>query len=141
MTPPPFLQLERNQLGVSSESTDGKMTPTRGELMETTEINDGFVEAPPFNGELDTVEGHLQQTTESSVEENLQQTTESSANERLQQLQEVLRDDICSQLQIVLKLRPLLYWSNAHRPGQWYTQIPSPLINLLLSKIIIDIFP
>ena len=141
MTPPPFLQLERNQLGVSPESTDGKMTPTRGELMETAEINDGFVQVPPFNCELDTVEGHLQQTTESSVEEKLQQTTESSANERLQQLQEVLTADNCSQQQIVLKLRPLLYRSSAHRPGQWYTQIPSPLINLLLSKIIIDIFP
>jgi len=58
-TPPPFLQLQRNQLDVSLESTDGKMTPTRGELMETAEINDGFVEVPPFNGELDTVEGHL----------------------------------------------------------------------------------
>ena len=46
MTPPLFLQLERNQLGVSPESTDGKMTPTRGELMETAEINNGFVEAP-----------------------------------------------------------------------------------------------
>jgi len=84
MTPPPFLQLRRNQLDVSPESTDGKMTPTRGELTETAEINDGFVEAPPFNGELDTVEEHLRQTTESSEEERLQ-STESSVQERLQQ--------------------------------------------------------
>jgi len=95
--PPPPLQLERSQLDVSLESTDGKMTPTRAELMETAEINDGFGEAPPFSGVLDTVEGHLQQTTESSVEERLQQTTGNSANERLQQLQEVLTDDNCSQ--------------------------------------------
>ena len=83
-TPPPFLQLERNQLGVSLESTDGKMTPTRGELMETAEITFGFVEAPPFNGELDTVKEHLRQTTDSSEEEHLQ-STESSVQERLQQ--------------------------------------------------------
>ena len=83
MTPPPFLQLECNQLGVSPESTDGEMTPTRGELMETAEINDGFVQVPPFNGELDTVEEHLRQTTESSEEERLQ-STESSVQERLQ---------------------------------------------------------
>ena len=95
MTPPPILQLERNQLDVSLESTDGKMTPTRGELMETAEIYDG-------NGELDTVEEHLRQTTESSEEEHLQ-STESSVQERLQQLQEVLRDGDCSQLRIVLK--------------------------------------
>ena len=85
MTPPPHLQLERNQLDVSPESTDGKVTPTRAELMETAEITTSFREAPPFSGELDTVEGHLQQTTESSVEERLQQTTGNSANERQQQ--------------------------------------------------------
>ena len=92
MTAPLHLQLERNQLDLSPESTDGKMTPTRAELMETAELSDSLREAsPPFNGALDTVEGHLRQTTESSVEER-------SVKERLLQLQEILLDDNCSQL-------------------------------------------
>jgi len=84
MTPPPHLQLERNQLDLWLESTDRKMTPTCAELMETAEITNSFREAPPFNGVLDTVEEHPRQTTESSEEERLQ-STESSVKERLQQ--------------------------------------------------------
>ena len=76
-TPPPLFQLERNQLDLSLESTDGKMTPTCAELMETAELSDSLREASlPFDSVLDTVEGHLQQTTESSVEERLQQLQE-----------------------------------------------------------------
>jgi len=90
MTPPPFLQLERNQLDVSLESTDGKMTPTRGKLMETAEINDGFEEAPPFSSVLDTVEGHLQQ-----LQKVLWKRTCS-------RLQEVLPTSVYSKLQEVL---------------------------------------
>jgi len=42
MTPPPHLQLRRNQLVLSLESTDGKMTPIRAELMETAEITNNL---------------------------------------------------------------------------------------------------
>ena len=117
MTPPPFLQLERNQLGVSLESTDGKMTPTRGELMETAEINDGFVEAPPFNGELDTVEEHLRQP-QKVLRKSICKVQKVLYKNVYSKLQEVLQDDICSQLRIVLKSRLLLYPSSAHRPRQ-----------------------
>jgi len=85
MTPPPHLQLRRNQLDLSLESTDGKMTPTRTELMETAELTNSLREAsPPFNGVLDMVEEHLRQTTASSEEEHLQ-STGSSVKERLRQ--------------------------------------------------------
>jgi len=72
MTPPPHLQLRCSQLDLSLESTDGKMTPTSAELMETAEITNSFWEAsPPFSGVLDTVEGHLRQTTANTEEELL----------------------------------------------------------------------
>jgi len=61
------------------------MTPTCAELMETAELSDSLREASlPFDGVLDTVEGHLQQTTGSSVKERLRQTTGSSAGRQLQ---------------------------------------------------------
>ena len=66
-TPPPLLQLEHNRLDVSLESTDGKMTPARAESMETAELSESSRGASPLvDGALDTVEGHLQLTTDSS---------------------------------------------------------------------------
>ena len=77
-TPPPVFQSERNQLDVSPGSTDGKMTTARAELMETAELSEGSRGACPLvDGVLDTVEGHLQQITDSSEVGHLQQTTES----------------------------------------------------------------
>jgi len=86
-TPPPVFQSERNQLDVSPGSIDGKMTTARAELMETAELSESSRGACPLlDGVLDTVEGHLQQTTDSSEVGHLRK------------------------LQKVLKLQPLLYW-------------------------------
>jgi len=112
-TPPPHLQLERNQLGVSLESTDGKMTPTRGELMEMS----GFEEAPPFNGVLYTVEGHPRQP-QKVLRKRICKVQKVLCKNIYSKLQEIPQDGICSQLQIVLKSRLLLYRSSAHRPRQ-----------------------
>jgi len=74
------------------------MTPTRAELMETAEINDSLRDgSPPFNGVLDTVEGHLRQLQKVLWKSvcKLQEVLLESVYSRLQ---EVLQDDNCSQL-------------------------------------------
>jgi len=70
-TSPPVFQFERNQLDLSLESTDGKMTPARAELMETSEPNESSRGASPLvDGALNTVEDHLHQTADGSEAAN-----------------------------------------------------------------------
>ena len=58
-TPAPVFQLERNQLDLSQELTDGEMNPASAELMETAELKEV---CPLVDGQLDTAEDYVHQT-------------------------------------------------------------------------------